>query len=186
MFIHRKSQTFADHSQALVDLVHQHTKSNSPKTEQGFILYIVATSFPKMLVRLTRPVLALPFYEAIQVIQTFVHKDTEEVVHKSLDNEGLIDARKEFDNNLFRALPNLEQSGEICVPNLPAALHSGGSPLYNAKTSNEFHSILRMVLSGLKESLENLNSFEAGDGQLEGLEDRVKNVVFYGLALHSI
>ena len=187
MFICRQSQTFADHAQALVDLVHQHIKSNSPDKEQGFIFYIVANSFPKMLGRLTKPLLALPFYEAIQAIQTFDHKDT--VVATSLDaNDELINANKAFDNNLFRVLPSLEQSGKICASNLRAALCSGDSPpgsLYNAKTSTEFHSILRTVLSGLKESLEKLGNFKAQDGQ-KGLENCVKDVAFYGLALHSI
>jgi hypothetical protein len=146
--------------------------------------YIITTTFPRMLRRLTHPTLAKPFRDSLKNLS--ISRIPELLA--TAPQHGESEADKVFlkttvDLNRFvrTELPNLLQQANAAAANDPYNT-------YTEDTSIEFHKLLCELLERFEEQLNSLESYLAGTAvkRQQSYEDILLHAIFYGDALHRL
>ena len=181
--LYRKSQSFQDHAQSLVNLLRQDPSIDADTQEQNFFAYIVAKSFPKMLHRIDHSKLSYPFFDALMKLGPLSYKS-------SRSNSPIPFSYLNLDVSFLEILPEVSARGNINIPYLTSlaecyARDSIPIPIYNTKTCNEYHQVLCVLLHGLQDGLVSLKKFQLSQGRAS-LEELINDVLFYSMVLHAM
>ena len=166
----RGRESFNTHVWMLKTLLGQSV--DSQKSQNAFLLYIIAISFEKMNRRMMNELFSAPYKACLLEQKTFAFVKLPFAVPNVVDSNR--------DRSFIGSIPLLVKATAMKIPNLKQAANLL-QPIYNECTYMEFHLLLCKLLMNFSNSLENLHTKryhrkETGNCNLKEILEALKQV----------